>query len=208
MPATVMNDMTEKYLTNSQGHLVPVELVDEIDIARDELVREIVEKARALQDSMVGFKSSAMGDVDAFVELSAEKYDIKVGGSKGNLTLTSFDGKFKVIRANQEHITFNERLDIAKELVDACIRRWTEGSRAEIRALVNQAFQTDKKGRINRNNLLNLTKLQIDDSEWKKAMQVIIDSQEVTGSKYYLRVFERVGSSEKWQPIVLDIAAL
>jgi hypothetical protein len=197
-----------QYMKNASGHLVPRELVDEIDITRDDMVREIVAKAKQTQEALTAFKTRAMDDIAAFIELSAEKYGVKVGGDKGNVTLFSFDGKYKVVRAHQEFITFDERIGIAKELVDACARRWTEGSRAEIVLMVNQAFQVDKVGRINRNSLLNLTKLKIDDPEWQRAMQAILDSQQVAGSKRYVRIFERVGSSDQYRPIVLDIAAL
>lgn len=198
----------EGYLKNTQGHLVPRELVPDIDITRDDLVKEIVAAAHLLQDSMTGFKIRSMNDIAAFVEMSAEKYDTKVGGEKGNVTLTSYDGKYKVVRSTQEYITFDERLGIAKELVDECIHRWSQGTRAEIRALVEHAFQTDKQGKINRNSVLSLTKLKIEDPQWQQAMQAILDSQQVVGSKRYIRVFERVGDSDQYRPIVLDIAAL
>jgi len=196
------------FLQNAQGHLVPRNLVSDIDMARDDLVRDIIRNARALQDAMILFKTRTMDDIAAFIELSAEKYGARIGGDKGNVTLTSFDGRYKVVRANAEYLTFDERLVVAKSLIDQCIHRWTEGSRIEIRALVEHAFQTDKTGKISTGRVLGLTRLAISDEQWQQAMQAIRDSVQVAGSKSYVRLYERIGGSDQWQQIVLDIATL
>ena len=111
-----------------------------------------------------------MGDVAAFVALSAEQYGAKVGGNKGNLTITTYDGRYKVQRQVSETLVFDERLQAAKALIDECITEWTEGSRDEIRALINDAFQVDKEGRINTGRVLSLRRLKIDDERWRQAM--------------------------------------
>ena len=198
----------DDYMKNAQGHLVPRELVNEIDLLRDQLVSEIVDKALALQEQIREFKYGAMADVGAFVELSAEKYGCKLGGNKGNVTLTSYDGQYKIQRAIAEHISFDERLQVAKELIDGCITRWAEGSRSEIRALVNHAFQVDSAGRVNTSRVLGLRQLDIQDKQWKQAMQAITDSLHVVGSKSYIRIYKRVGISDRWEAIPLDVAGV
>jgi len=198
----------EGYLENSAGHLVPKETISEIDILRDELVKEIVEKARKLQEAMRDFKMSVMGDVAAFVEMSADKYNVKVGGTKGNVTLSTFDGNFKVQRAVAEDITFDERLQAAKALIDQCIHRWAEGSAAEIRALVEHAFQVDKEGKISTGRVLGLRRLSISDPQWQEAMMAIADSIQISGSKTYFRIYVREGNSDRMTQIALDLAAI
>lgn len=198
----------DNYMINAQGHLVPKEMVSPIDITRDELVTEIFNNATALQKLLIEFKRKISNDIAAFIELSGEKYGAQVGGKKGNVTLTSFDGRYKIVRANQDSITFDERLIAAKELIDQCIHRWTDGSSPEIRALVEHAFQTDKTGKINTGRVLGLTKLDIRDEQWMQAMMAIRESITIAGSKMYFRIHERVGNSENWQQISLDIASL
>ncbi len=196
------------YMTNGQGHLVPIETIAPIDIARDDLVMEIVGKAKALQDLMLTFKIHAMNDINAFIDLSAEKYGTSLGGKKGNVTLNSFDGRYRVIRSIGESITFDERLQIAKELIDKCIMRWSEGSNPQIRALVQHAFQTDKQGKINTGRVLSLTRLDIVDSDWNNAMAAIRDAIQVVSSKSYVRIYERDENGETFHQISLDIAGL
>jgi len=198
----------DQYKTNGQGHLVPIETIAQIDLARDELVMEIVAKAKALQQDMRKFKEQMMDDIAAFVSLSAEKYGANIGGKKGNITLSSYDGKYRVSRRIADSITFDERLHVAKELIDKCILRWSEGSNPQIRALVQHAFQTDKVGNINTSRVLGLTRLNIDDQDWAHAMQAIRDAIQVVCSKAYVTVHERVGDSDNFHQISLDIAAL
>ena len=157
---------------------------------------------------MKGFRDDVMGDVAAFVQLSAEQYGAKVGGNKGNLTLTSYDGRFKVQRSIAETLVFDERLQAAKELIDECITEWTEGSRDELKALINDAFQVDKEGRINTGRVLSLRRLKINDDRWQRAMQAVSDSLQVAGSKAYLRIYVRRDGDGKYEPVSLDLAAL
>ena len=37
------------------------------------------------------------------------------------MTLTSFDGRFKVMVAVNDTVQFNEKLQVAKQLIDKCI---------------------------------------------------------------------------------------
>lgn len=200
--------MNAQYKVNGQGHLVPIETIAQIDLARDELVMEIVAKAKVLQEDMRKFKEHMMGDIAAFVSLSAEKYQAHIGGTKGNITLSSYDGKYRVSRRIADSITFDERLHIAKELIDKCILRWSEGSNPQIRALVQHAFQVDKTGKINTSRVLGLTRLDIVDPDWANAMQAIRDAIQVVSSKAYVTVHERVGDGDNFRQISLDIAGL
>jgi len=196
----------EGYLKDSQARLVPMEMIKEIDVVRNDLVLEIVGKANTVSKDLAEFKDAAMADVAAFVELSLEKYGVTLGGAKGNVTLTSYDGAFKVQLAVAEHLVFDERLQAAKALIDECLHAWTETSRPEIRVLINDAFQVDKAGNINTKRVLGLRRLDIQDERWQQAMQAISDSLQVAGSKEYLRIYRRQ-SDGGYQQIRLDVAS-
>lgn len=196
------------YMQDAKGALWPKDTVREIDLVRDELVHEIVAAARAQSEALAKFKAGVFGDIEAFVQLSGEKYGVKMGGIKGNVSLLSFDGRYKVQRAVADSLAFDERLQVAKELIDQCIHEWSQGSRSEIRALINDAFQVDKEGRVNSARILSLRRLDITDEKWNKAMQAIGESIQVAGSKTYFRVYERVGDTDQYRPISLDIAAV
>ena len=197
----------EGYRENAHGCLVPEAQVREIDKARDELVLEKVAKVKAMQTALRDLKMELMGDIAAFVELSAERYGVKVGGDKGNVTLQSFDGRYRIKRQTSETIAFDEGLRAAKALIDDCLEEWSRNSPSPLRVIVEQAFQINKEGRINTNAILGLRRHQIDDDRWNRAMQAISDSLQVLDSKAYVRVYER-DDQGRYQPIPLDIAAL
>lgn len=196
------------WLLNARGQLEHLDTIRAIDLERDKLVKEIIDKAKALNGQIGAFKHQVFGDIAAFVQLSAEQYGAKVGGNKGNVTLLSFDGRFKVVRAIAERLTFDERLQAAKALIDECITDWSQGARPEIHVLVNDAFQVDQAGNINTGRVLGLRRLNIEDERWKSAMTAIGEAIQVTGSKSYVRIYERVGDTDQYVPIPLDIAAV
>ncbi|KGQ39831.1 sulfate transporter [Gallibacterium anatis] len=196
------------YWQDAKGNLTPEELVKEIDKERDALVQEWVEKAKALNTEISRFKGGIFGDIQAFIELSAEKYGAKLGGNKGNVTLFSYDGKYKIQRAINDHLQFDERIQAAKALIDECLNEWSAGSRPELKTLIERAFNVDKEGNLNTSRILGLRRVDIKDPRWLNAMQAISESVQVVNSKAYVRVYERIGDSDQYQPISLDVAGV
>lgn len=210
-----MNDVTNEqleipkgYMQDAVGRLVPTKRVSDHDKARDKLVKRLVQQAKRVQAPLAEFKRDAMDAVQTFIEESAKTYNARVGGKKGNVTLYSYDGRLKITRTFAENIYFDERLQASKTLVDECIHQWVKGSRTEIKALVEQAFQTDKQGNISISRIIGLKRLDIQDAKWQQAMQALTDSMQVAGTKPYLRVYERIGDTDAYKAIPLDIAAL
>lgn len=201
-----MQQIPEGYKQDASGNLVPLSKIKPIDLARDELVLQMVAEAKHVNTEIAEFKKGVFADILAFVDLSAEQYNVTLGGKKGNVTLHSFDGRFKVQLAISETLVFDERLQAAKALIDSCINSWNMDDNA--RVLINDAFRVDKEGKINTGRVLGLHRLNIQDDAWKRAMAAIGDSVQVAGSKRYVRFYERVGDSEKYEPIRLDIAAV
>lgn len=200
-------EIPEGYLRDARGALIPQETIKPIDLARNDLVQEIVGKARAVSEHLAEFKTRTFADIEAFIELSAEKYDAKLGGKKGNVSLVSFDGRYKILRAVQESLTFDERLQAAKALIDECLTEWTEGARAEVRAIVNDAFRVDQAGNIRTAQVLGLRRMPFEDERWQRAMNAISEAVQVVGSKAYVRAYER-DDTGKYQPISLDMAGV
>lgn len=124
------------------------------------------------------------------------------------MTFTTVDTGIRLTIAVGETLTFGPELEVAKQLIDDRIRRWSEGASNNIRALVDQAFQVDKKGKLNTDRILALRRLKIEDEtgDWEKAMNIIGDSVRVIASREYARfhVIDKETGSET--PIRLDLA--
>ena len=56
--------------------------------------------------------------------------------------------------------------------------------------------------------MLGLRRLDIDDDKWQQAMRAIADSMNVSGTKPYIRFYERNERSGEYVAISLDMAAL
>nr|DAW76815.1 MAG TPA: Protein of unknown function (DUF3164) [Caudoviricetes sp.] len=194
------------YWQDARGALIPEAVIKPIDKERDALVRDIVKKAKELSAQIGEFKQHTFDDVAAFVDLSADQYGANLGGRKGNVTLFSFDGKYKVQRYINETLQFDERIQAAKALIDDCLKEWTAGSRDELKALVERAFDVDKEGNLNTRKILALRRIDSKDDRWMRAMNAISESVQVIGSKSYIRVYERIADSDRYAPISLDIA--
>ena len=207
------NEQTEVAIPNgfmldAQGRLVPEKAVREIDKLRDQTVRKIVEQAIALNKAMAAFKASTFSDIAAFVATSADQFGVEMGGNKGNVTLRSYDGRYKIERAVQERVEFDERLQAAKELIDECITAWGAKASDELRALVRDVFKVDQQGRVSTYRILGLKRYAFQDPKWQRAMEAIAQSLTVVGSATYVRIYQRVGDTDRYVPIPLDLAAI
>lgn len=195
-----------RYMRDGAGRLVPAETVKPEHMLEDQTVRAIVKHAEQLSAQIARFRGHTFDDVGTFVDLLAEKYGAQRGGAKGNVTLTSYDSLLKVVVQVQDQLVFGAELQIAKNLVDACITQWAAGARTEIRALVEHAFQVDKEGRINRSALFQLRRLNIEDAQWIAAMKALADAIRVVGSKEYVRFYKRRDHRARWEAITIDLA--
>lgn len=196
------------YWQDASGSLIPESKIKDIDKLRHQVVTDLCHMAKQRRDGLAEFKAKAMQEVAALVATSMEQYGVKTGGEKGNVTLTSFDGKYKLVRQMQDRLVFGEQLLAAKALIDECVQAWSKDANDNIRALVNHAFQTDKEGKINTGRVLGLRSLDIQDEAWKQAMQAIADSTKTASTTPYVRFYERDEGTGEYKAISLDVAAV
>ena len=196
------------YWQDASGSLIPESKIKDIDKLRHQVVTDLCLMAEKSRDGLADFKARAMQEVAALVSTSMEQYGVKAGGEKGNVTLISFDGRYKLVRSMQDKLTFGEQLMAAKALIDECVHEWAHNADDNIKVLVNHAFQTDKEGKINTGRVLGLRRLEIRDAKWQSAMQAIADSIQTASTKPYVRFYKRNDTTGEYQPISLDVAAV
>ena len=194
-------------MMDAKGRYVPLALVKPADKLQDEMVRKMIAFAADLSEQIARFRGHCFDDLGSFQALLAQEYGAKIGGAKGNVTLTSFDGTMKVQFQVADLIDFGPELQAAKALVDACLNAWTADARDEVRAVVSRAFNVDKEGRINRAELFMLLRVDIADAQWRRAMNAVHESIRVIGSKTYIRFYRRASPEAKWQPVTIDLAS-
>jgi hypothetical protein len=194
------------YMGDGKGGFQPIETIKAQHLLEDETVRKILGYGIELSAQVARFKEHTFDDIGAFEAVLAQEYETKIGGEKGNKTLRSVDGLFKVQVQISDHFDFGPELQIAKTLVDECLNEWSANARPEIRAIVTDAFNTKKTGQINRNQIFMLLRLDIDDKRWVSAMQAIRDAMRVVGSKTYVRCYQRPTHDAAWEAVSIDLA--
>ena len=194
-----------QYRQDARGNLVSVDNIKPIDLARDDFIREAFAKVLPLREQMKELKAQQMADANAFIDLSVEQYGAK-RSVKGNITLTSFDGKLRIAIAQADVLHFDERLQAAKALIDECLNEWTQDSRAELKTFVLQAFDVSQEGKINVRKVLDLRKLDIADEKWQRAMKAIADSLHTQATREYIRYYQRNEETGEYEDLALDFA--
>ena len=196
-----------QYRTDARGALVPINSIKPSDLMRDDLIKEIIAKVTPLNAQLAELKRDVINDLRSFIDISANEYGVALGGKKGNVTLTSFDGAYRIQIAMQDTLHFDERLQAAKQLIDECLHEWTQNSGADLKTIVQAAFDVNKEGQINTSRVLGLRRLNIQNEKWLQAMNILSDSIQVQASKEYVRFYQR-NKAGKYELINLDIATL
>lgn len=206
IPTGIVEVNGKPYMHDAKGSLVPVELIKPANQLEDQTVRSIIGYGRALSDQITRFKAHTFTDLGGFDAILAQEYGQTKGGPKGNRTYMSFDGLMKVEVRIQDQIDFGSELQVAKGLVDECLNEWSADARAEIRAIVTSAFNTDKEGKINRTEIFKLLRLDIEDARWLEAMRAVKDAMRIVGSKTHVRMYIRETFDAAWSIVTIDLA--
>ena len=191
---------------DGKGDAVPVKYVHPVDKARDRLVGKLGRRAETLSTQIAAYKSMVFDEVEKYLRYVEDRYGVNARTVVGNKILTDFSNTVKLeIKVNKQ-IDFDERLSIAKTLIDQCIENWVSGSDDKIEILIRDAFKVDQQGKIDRDRILGLRRLKIRDKDWEKAMDIIADSIRVTGKRSYIRVMVK-DDKGRWRSLPLDISS-
>jgi hypothetical protein len=191
---------------DAEGRLCPEGLIKPIDQLKEEFVRAVAYGATALSASLARFKEMTLVEAAALREVVAADYKIDLGGQKGNLSVTSYDGSLRV------EVSVQSRIEMKPENMAAALaslRTWLEKVDADpgIRQMIDVAFGTgSENGSIRVAEILKLRNLNIDHPDWRNAMEAIVGGIRVSGTKEYVRVRRRSGDDMALIP--LDLAAV
>lgn len=197
----------DDYMTDRKGRLVPISQISDYDLEMDAFVNDAIRDAKAKNQDLRDFKKRSFDNCYAWLDLIAEKYGRTRGGAKGNVTFPSFDGSKQITIKVQDSLTFGPELQVAKDLIDECVKEWSKGADEKLLAVIDDAFHVDKEGNLSTSRILSLRRVKIEDDRWKQAMEAISESLLVTVSKTYIN-FREKDESGKLVNIPLDIAAI
>ena len=191
---------------DSRGAWMPESSIKPQDILKDDLVESAADKIVDMRDKMKQLNQEIKDEIRAYIELIGEKYGVKLKGNKGNITLTSYDGKTRIVISISESIYLDENVIAAKELIDEYLEDEIKDASFDIKQLVISAFRV-KQGVLDVRSILKLRSLRIDDERWKKAMDIIADSIVVKSSKSCLRLYKQ-NAEGTMEYVPLDFAVI
>ncbi len=196
-----------KTMTNAMGDVVPVKYVPKYDRARDAVVKKIharFVKARAALEALV---VDCLKDIDS---LKAFKDSGAMGGAKGNISLTSFDGLVTIQVKQNYCIRLDERVIKARELMFDYAKKiagQVEGNDgAALLEIIKGAFEANKQGALPYAKVLGLLKLNINAPAWVEAKQLLTDAIKPEKGKRYLHCVVKRDRQHDGQMIRLDLA--
>lgn len=191
---------------NERGDLVRAENIRPRDLDMDRAAMKIYAFARDLSEQMGRFKAHTMEDIAGFAERVVADYGGKIGGRKGNIQLTSFDGCVRVQLAQASFLSVGPEIIAVRELLDQLIERWGKGAPKEFRALVEAALRPNADGEISVSKLLELRRAEIDAPEWRQVQEAIADCISPRGRAEYVRVYRRDNPERGWEQLPLSLA--
>lgn len=190
---------------DSAGCAIPPKYVKPVDKRRDALVEKLTKRAQKISHQLVAFRAQVLNDVEGYLQYIAKHYQVNGRTKEGNKQLSNFSNNIKLEVRVAKNIEFDEKLALAKTIIDDCIRRWSDGANDKIMLLIDEAFKVDKKGNIDRDRVLSLRKLKIKDREWIRAMDIIAESMVIVGARTYVK-FSVKNAAGAWVSVPLDIA--
>ena len=195
---------------NKEGIYVHKDLVPIDKQLEDEVVERLTAGAIGLQGFLIGFKTQAFEECYGFVDLLRQKYNMeRITSKSGTVILKSFDGTKVVEIQVAKLISFDQKLNLAKEKIDEYLTLKTKGADAEIQTLITKVFDV-KNGKVDAKQILSLKSYQITHPLWIEAMRMIDDATEIAGTKSYIRFKHRKNGEVDGalEHIVLDLAGL
>ena len=206
----------KNYLTDAKGRICHADILSPVDIARNTLVNNCIQRALELSKMIDEFKQETFAQIDAFIYISNSEHNAKIGVRpehsqrkwKGNIQLLSYNGSQKILWKVQDKIAFNEKLNLAMEKLQGLIKERSGDIDEIIQVMVNEAFRVDQLGYVDPKKILDLRKYKITHPVWVEAMQDINDSMQPNGSRSYLQFWHRDTPESEWLSIPLDIARL
>ncbi|WP_411037052.1 DUF3164 family protein, partial [Shinella sp. BYT-45] len=176
-PVGIVEINGRPHVQDAEGRWIDWSLVKPKDQLIDEVVRKIMTYALDLSAQVSRFRRHTGADLDGVIALLEQEYRVTIGGPGGNFTLRTFDDLQRVELKVGKFMELGPEIHMAKALIDEYLREITSEATAELKTLVLGAFEVDKKGKLDRQKILDLRKYDIKDERWVRAMQAISDAE-------------------------------
>lgn len=175
---------------------------------RNTLVESLVSEAVVLNRRMSDFKQTALARLNQFAKLAYRYGDIR-SNSKGGFSLRSSDGTKKVALVRNTKTEYDERADLAEELIRDFLADMVKKRDLKTYNLLSDLLERGKHNEFNPANIAVLLKHEHDfeDPRWKKAMKLFKESYNLILISMNVEFYQK-NSMDKDQAITLTFASI
>ncbi len=175
---------------------------------RDELVKNLIAVAEQISKLIATFKIEAVNNLTKFKERALEYGDIR-SNSKGGFSLRTSDGKMKVVFQRDTRSEYDERADLAEELLREFLGDMVKKRDQQAYEIITGLLQRGQKGDFNPAAISALIKMEdkYSDPRWLKAMKLFKESFNTRLIAYGVSFYKQ-DNLGKDKPIILSFSAL
>ncbi|GAB6965982.1 hypothetical protein JCM25156A_32040 [Komagataeibacter kakiaceti JCM 25156] len=196
-------------LVSPFGNEVPTSRIRDDILFRHQTANALVEAAMGLNAELRARKEQFFADVDAFIDLTLERYNARLGGRRGGVVIANFSETMKVEVSTSDYLRVNEAITAAQALMNEVLDDVGEGASDDVRTLLANAFVRDEKtGRLNIQRLQETRRVKLSHPKWPDVQAAIADSLEWAGSRRYIRFHVRKDRNARWEQVNLNFSSL
>lgn len=195
-------------LTDAQGQQVPISYVKPYDRARDKAARRILARFLKANQYLAQVKADTLADIEA-LQTSTYPEAANLGGVKGNVQFSSFDGLIRVRSEAKTFIEFDDRIKAAQALIFDYLNDLKGSDKhQDIQTIINETFKPTSSGMLSRTKVIGLTRWNIKAQKWVMAMDLIRECQFAKSGKSYIYCESKDSRDAEFETISLDFAAI
>ncbi len=202
-----MGENKAKTMTDAQGNAVLAKYVKPYDRQRDAIARRVLRRWEKMSEALAKCYAETAADIEA-VERAAESGRGQARGKKGNFQFQSFDGLIAVSRTARYELRFDERLRVAREIIDELVAEKAAGMDEDFAVMLKEIFRPTSDGMLSQARVMGLFRWKIKHPRWLEAMDLIRASIESRRGKNLLAVRHKAGRDADWQSVLLDVSAV
>jgi hypothetical protein len=177
----------------------------EYEQLRDETAEKLVHKATVLSNAIKDFKMEVFSDMSGLYELLQE-YSKRHADGKGNFTIESADGAYKIEFSRQMLGSFDERADqAAAHIIDFVNSRFSGDLEAQ--EMITGILERSKgKFDIKQIQKLYAMEAKFNDPNWIEGIRLFKEAWKPSETKDYTRFFIKYKS--EWKAVNLNFSSI
>lgn len=185
-----------------------IKRIESFEKDRDSFVNDLVNLFQTTRATLQELKDNAITTGN---DLYIEKYAMHGKEPKEckQFSLIHSDGNSKVVLERHETMTFNDQAEVAINSIKEFFRDKFESRSKVAYSILNTLLEKNRQGDYDPKMLAKLRKEvnQINDPKLTESFELLVNSQTVSGSCLYLRVYTK-DKHGKWKDIVIQFSAL